>query len=77
MDEGLFAKHLKRLNERSTIKQSILQLVKELTGVQLQEEELELQGKKLRILTSSTKRAVLIQRKLKESLLEKGYSVTF
>jgi hypothetical protein len=73
MDQGLFAKHLRSINERTNAKQTIITAVLEKTGIPLDEKEITLQGKKITLATSSVKKAALMQKKGKEVLSALGY----
>jgi hypothetical protein len=75
MDEGLFKKHILRVQIQKDSKEDILSLVLEKTMLTLSSEEVSLSKKVVTIQTSSVKRSLLLQRKIKEVLLEKGYAV--
>jgi hypothetical protein len=76
MDEGLFRKHIQAIQERTSAKEIIIAAIKEKTGVEVEEEEISLSRKKIRITTSSVKKTALFQKKAKELLEGLGYSVT-
>jgi hypothetical protein len=77
MDEGLFAKHLKNLTLRTNIKNDIMEAIHTGCGIDINEEEFILQGKKIRIITTSVKRAALIRSHIEEELSKLGYTVEF
>lgn len=73
MDQGLFKKHIINLQKIKDEKQEVLNLIKELSGVYLQDNEILVSKKNITIQTSSVKRSFLLQKKVKEFLKEKGY----
>lgn len=75
MDQGLFTKHLQTITVRNDIKQRILDLITEKTGVSLNEKEIEISKKRVLITTSSVKRATLLKKKIQEILIEAGYTL--
>ena len=52
-------------------------LIQEITGVILEKEEINISKKNITIQTSSVKRSLLSQKKIKELLKEKGYELKF
>jgi hypothetical protein len=75
MDQGLFAKHIRNIQERTNTKQIIIDILTEKTGVTLEESEITLKKKTVTLTTSSVKKAALIQKGGKEVLLSQGYSL--
>lgn len=74
MDEGLFNKYTKTLRERNTAKESLIAKIKEKTGIQLQEEEINISKKQVIFLTSSVKKTALLGKNIKSILENEGFS---
>jgi hypothetical protein len=77
MDEGLFVKHLRSLKVRTDNKKEIISLIKEYSGIDIEDEEIILKGKKCSLRVSSVKRSSLVRSKIQENLSKKGYVVEF
>jgi hypothetical protein len=75
MDQGLFKKHILQIQKNKDSKDEVLLYIQEATGIILKPEEITLSKKNVTVQTSSVKRSQLIQRKTKEILEEKGYSL--
>lgn len=73
MDQGLFKKHIINLQKIKDEKQEVLILIKEISGIELQENEVLVSKKNITLQISSVKRSFLLQKKVKELLKEKGY----
>lgn len=77
MDQGLFIKHLKAVQERGSIKESLVQSIFEETGVQIDLSEVTILKKAISITTSSVKRMQLTKKGVKALLESKGFTLTF
>lgn len=77
MDQGLFTKHIRNVQERDSQKQKIITLLFEKTGVTLTESELVLSKKTISITTSSVKRSVLLKNDIHTILQSNGFTFTF
>jgi hypothetical protein len=75
MDQGLFKKHILQIQKNKDSKDEVLLYIQEATGIILKPEEITLSKKNVTVQTSSVKRSQLIQRKTKEILEKKGYSL--
>lgn len=75
MDQGLFKKYTLQIQKNINVKEDILMYIQEKVLVVLEQEEIAISKKVVTIQTSSVKRSLLLQRNIKEKLLEKGYSV--
>ncbi len=75
MDSGLFSKHLFQIKKVHDIKEEVLVLVQERTGIVLQVEEIVVNNKRITIQASSVKRMMLLQKNIKAVLQEKGYTL--
>jgi hypothetical protein len=75
MDQGLFKKHFLQIQKNKDSKDEVLLYIQEATGIILKPEEITLSKKNVTVQTSSVKRSQLIQRKTKEILEKKGYSL--
>jgi hypothetical protein len=73
MDEGLFKKYSIQVQKNKDVKEDILVYIQEKTALTLTQEEVTISKKVVTIQTSSVKRSLLLQKKIKEVLLEKGY----
>lgn len=75
MDEGLFRRHILQIQKVQDTKEEVCAYIQEKTGVEITKEEVSITQKKVTIQTSSVKRSILLQKKLKEILQEKGYTL--
>lgn len=73
MEGGLFKKYELRILKNKNEKQDLLKYIEEKTGVNLDEKEITIEGKKIKIQTTSTKRSLLNSRGLHLVVKEKGY----
>ncbi len=77
MDGSLFKKYEQRIYKNKTEKEEVLKYIKERTGVVLDGAEIALDNKKIKIQTSSTKKAFLRKGNVAGCLQEKGYTLSF
>lgn len=75
MDQGLFKKYTIQIKKNIDIKEEICSLILEKTNIPIQIQEITILKKIITIHTTSTKRSLLIQKKVSELLQEKGYTV--
>jgi hypothetical protein len=73
MDEGLFKKYSIQVQKNKDVKEDLLVYIQEKTALILTQDEITISKKVVTIQTSSVKRSLLLQKKIKEVLLEKGY----
>lgn len=76
MDGNLFKKYEQRIQKNKTEKEEILRYITEKTEITLEEKEIILSGKKIKIQTSSTKKMLLQKRGVQIFLKEKGYELS-
>ena len=72
MDEGLFGKYAKTVQIRKAYKQDILLCIQEKTGLVLQEKNIEVKNKEIKLVVSSLERSILHRKNIKEILKKKG-----
>lgn len=75
MDQGLFTKHIKNILERDALKQKVMLLLLETTGIELDDSEITLSKKNVSISTSSVKRSILLKKGLKDILQSNGFNL--
>lgn len=73
MDQGLFSKHIKKFQEILDNKNYIIKIIKEYTGVILNENEVTISKKEIIINTTSVKKNILVQKNYKDILNKKGF----
>lgn len=73
MEQGLFARHIRNIKERENSKQEIITSIMNITGVLLNESEIQISKKKVSISTSSVKKTAVLQKGGKEALESLGY----
>lgn len=76
MEGGLFKKYELRIQKNKDQKKEVLDYIKEISGIDLSEKEIQLEKNKIKIQTSSAKKAHLLRTKTKEFLQEKGFLLT-
>lgn len=75
MEQGLFAKYIRTVKERTHAKQEIIASLLEQTGIQIEESEITLSKKKVILSMSSVKKTALIQKGSKDYLQTLGYTL--
>jgi exosome complex RNA-binding protein Rrp4 len=75
MDGNLFGKHIALVQRKKDEKKEILEYIKEKTSIEITSEEIIIEGKKIKITTSSVKRLILKKSNIETLLKEKGYYV--
>jgi hypothetical protein len=73
MDQGLFKKYTIQIQKNKDIQEDIRLFILEKTNISIEEKELQITKKIITIQTSSVKKSLLIQKKIKNLLQEKGY----
>lgn len=73
MEQRLFGKYTKVLLQRKSIVVEIIEYIKKETGVEILEEEIELQKGIITFRVSSVKKQVLHSKKIQEYLQKKKY----
>jgi hypothetical protein len=76
MDEKLFSKYKKAIEEQKNTKTEILVYIETTTGVVLGEDEIIITKNTIKITTSSAKRSKLLQKNIYKHLKDKNISVT-
>jgi hypothetical protein len=77
MDQSLFKKHILQIQKIKDSKEEVCLLIQEVTGVLLEQEEITISKTNITIQTSSVKKSILSQKRIKELLKEKGYELKF
>lgn len=75
MDEGLFKKHILRIQVHKEGKEEMAIFLKEKTGIDFLDEEFSLSKKIVSFTVTSVKKNILCKKRIIELLQEKGYSV--
>ena len=73
MDEGLFKKHIIRIQKQKNSKKELILYIQEKTGIQLDEKMVSISKNKVTLQTSSVTRQKLFQKDIIKLLQEKGY----
>lgn len=76
MDGSLFKKYEQRIQKNKTEKEELLRYIEEKTDVLLLEGEVVIDGKKIKIQTSSIKKTFLKKNNIELFLKEKGYQLS-
>ena len=75
MDTSLFLKIKKLVEEKTTEKKELLFFLKEKTGINIEEDQIEIKGKKVYLYLNSNQKIIFLQKKGSEYIQEKGFSV--
>ncbi len=75
MEEGLFKKYQARILKNKKEKQDIIDHIQLTTDISLEESELAIEGKKVQLYTTSTKRSALNKKNVQIHMKEKGYTL--
>lgn len=75
MNEGLFEKYSRVIRKRQSEKEEINNFLKEITGIDFKENEIEINKKIISFHISSVKKTIFIQKNIKNKLEEKGYQI--
>lgn len=73
MDNSLFNKYKKVVEERDEEKEKVIDLIKKESGIILKEDEINIDSKKIILNISAIKRSHLYRKGIKEFLLKSGY----
>lgn len=77
MNEGLFEKYGKVLQQKKSEKEELVIFIKETTGIDFNEEEIVIQKKSVVFHTTSVKKTILHSKKIRDFFIEKGYECRF
>lgn len=75
MDQGLFAKYLRKIESHTKNKEELISFLTEETGIEVEDRELSLEGKKIHLAISSVKKASLLKKGIRSLLEQKGYTL--
>ena len=75
MDQSLFTKHLVNINKQKNNKAEILLYIKEKTNIVLEEKDIVLSKKQVKLNISSVIKQKLFQKNITGLLKEKGYTL--
>lgn len=76
MNEGLFSKYSKVLQEKKSEKKEVLQLLFSISGIIFNEEEITVHKKNISFNTSSVKKSFIVQKNIKSKIEAMGYTIT-
>ncbi len=75
MDKGLFGKYIHHIQKQKSNKEDICIYIKEKTGIELQDKEIQLTKKQITLHISSVLKQKLFQNNIEKFLQEKGYTL--
>ena len=75
MEESLFDKYIINIKKQKNNKEEISLYIKEKTNIELEEKEIILSRKQIKLIVSSVIKQKLFQKNIIEILKEKGYSL--
>lgn len=75
MDQNLFDKYKQEIQKQKSKKSEVCLIIKEKTGIVVNEEEIEITKKTVKIYTSSIKKNSLHSKKVQEILKQSGYTL--
>ncbi len=75
MNEGLFSKYTKVLQEKKSEKEEALRILTTITGISFNENEIAVKNKVISFTTSSVKKSIIIQKNIQDAIKEQGYSI--
>ena len=73
MDGSLFSKHIKQFKKQKEDKDEVILIGERTTGIVLDEKDIAISKKEVKINTTSTIKHKLFQKKVSEKLKEGGY----
>lgn len=73
MEKNLFIKHFLVVEKQKINKENIINIIKEESGIILNEDDFILLKKEITLQLTSVKRSMIMQKKVIEALKEKGY----
>lgn len=73
MDKNLFSKYTQQIQKQNNKKQEVCLFIKEKTGVEILESEIEIDINKIHLYISSIKKNSLHKKNIQTLLKEKGY----
>ena len=75
MDTNLFSKIEKLIKEKTGEKTELIHFIKEVVGLEIKEEQIEIKGKKLFLYLNSTQKMIFSKNKGEEKIKEKGFTI--
>lgn len=75
MNEGLFVKYGKVLKQKKSEKEDVINLLKQITGIDFITQEIKIEKKVISFQISSVKKSIIIKKNIQIKLKEKGYSI--
>lgn len=75
MEEGLFLKYKKNIQNKIDERGEICKEIKEKTGINIDEKNISINKKEIVINTSSVIRNKLIQKNIKNTIFKNGYTI--
>ena len=75
MDEGLFSRYKKQIEEQKENKQDLIMYIKKYTGILLEDNEIQITKKEISLFVSSIVKQRLFQKNIEKILKERGFVV--
>lgn len=75
MEKSFFDRYTKIITKNQEEKITVCMFIEEVTGLKIETEEVEMDGKKIKLNISSVQRSSLFNTPVKARLLEKGYQI--
>ena len=73
MEEGLFHRYNNQIKKQKSEKFEVISIIKEISGIDLDEKSITVSNKEIKINTSSVLKQKIFQKKVSELLKQKGF----
>ncbi len=75
MNEGLFEKYKRVIIQKQSEKQRVIEILKEISGIDFKEDELVIEKKVISFHVSSVKKSIVLQKNIQIKIEENGFKI--
>jgi hypothetical protein len=75
MNEGLFEKYKRFIIQKQSEKQRVIEILKEISGIDFKEDELVIEKKVISFHVSSVKKSIVLQKNIQIKIEENGFKI--
>ncbi len=75
MNEGLFEKYKRVIIQKQSEKKRVIEILKEITGIDFKEDELVIEKKVISFHVSSVKKSIVLQKHIQIKIEENGFKI--
>ena len=75
MNEGLFEKYKRVIIQKQSEKQRVIEILKEISGIDFKEDELVIEKKVISFHVSSVQKSIVLQKNIQIKIEENGFKI--